>query len=82
MEDHTPKYPQKVYDCIFRHGGNVLHSVPLMGLTKPVSIASLPWTNASSFNSGLVRPISGTECSTFPPWRKMQSYTFCGYFGV
>ena len=35
MEEHTPKYPQKVYDCIFRHGGNVLHSVPLMGLTKP-----------------------------------------------
>lgn len=34
VEQELPKYPQKVYDCIFRHGGNLLHTVPLTNLTK------------------------------------------------
>lgn len=27
-------YKQKTYDCIFRHGGSLLHSMPLQGVTR------------------------------------------------
>lgn len=30
----TKPYLQKTYDCVFRHGGNLLHSMPLNGITR------------------------------------------------
>lgn len=27
-------YLQKTYDCVFRHGGNLFHSMPLSGVTR------------------------------------------------